>query len=244
MEAVENMQGGLNGAMNSIAARAVAARKYAKMTQKQAEAASGVKQSDISKIERGDTERPAGLLALARAYHVDPNWLDTGDGIAPWDQGVLQPGELAIRFRGSPKNTEPGPDNRGNVPLISWVQAGTWNTAEDPFLPGEAERWVPCLASHSASSFALRVRGDSMTAPHGNMKTYPEGSIIFVDPERRSPANGERIIAKLEGTDEVTFKVFKEEDGRMWLAPLNPTHEPIRQPFHVLGTVIGKWEDD
>ena len=34
-----------------------------------------------------------------------------------------------------------------------------------------------------------------------------------------------------------------EEDGRRWLQPLNAAHEPMREPFHVLGTVIGKWED-
>lgn len=81
-----------------------------------------------------------------------------------------------------------------------------------------------------------------MTAPHG--KSYPEGSIIIVEPDRRSPINGERIVAKLSGSEDVTFKVYKEEDGRRWLQPLNPSHEPIREPFKVLGTVIGKWEDE
>jgi SOS-response transcriptional repressor LexA len=42
----------------------------------------------------------------------------------------------------------------------------------------------------------------------------------------------------------VTFKAYKEEDGRRWLQPLNPTHQPIREPFKVLGTIIGKWEDE
>lgn len=140
-------------------------------------------------------------------------------------------------------NVEAAPDHKGLVPLISWVRAGEWHPAADPLQPGEAERWLPCLAGHSASTYALRVKGDSMTAPQGNVRTYPEGSFIFVDPERRSPVNGDRIIAKLEGEDEVTFKVYKNEDGRQWLLPLNPTHEPIRQPFRVLGTVIGKWED-
>jgi transcriptional regulator with XRE-family HTH domain len=66
--------------MESIAKRALAARKNANMTQKQAQAASGVNQSSISKIERGDTNRSANMLALARAYNADPHWLDTGDG--------------------------------------------------------------------------------------------------------------------------------------------------------------------
>jgi SOS-response transcriptional repressor LexA len=42
----------------------------------------------------------------------------------------------------------------------------------------------------------------------------------------------------------VTFKVYKEEDGRRWLQPLNAAHEPIRDEFRVIGTVIGKWEDE
>ncbi len=126
--------------------------------------------------------------------------------------------------------------------MISWVKAGEWNEASDPLQPGDAEAWLPCMRKHSERSYALRVRGDSMQAPYG--KSYPEGCIIFVDPELRAPTNGARIVAKLAGTDEVTFKVFKEEDGRRWLQPLNPTHLPIRDEFEVLGTVIGKWEDE
>lgn len=132
----------------------------------------------------------------------------------------------------------------GEVPLISWVAAGAWDEAVDNFQPGDADEWVPCVRKHSRYTYALRVKGDSMTAPHGNTRSYPEGCIIFVDPARKLPANGERIIAKLEGSAEVTFKTYKEEDGRRWLQPLNPSHEPIRDPFKVLGTVIGKWEDE
>lgn len=141
-------------------------------------------------------------------------------------------------------NVQQGPDLRGKVPLISWVQAGAWCQAVDLLPPGESERWMDCPVSHSAGTFALRVRGDSMTAPHGNSRTYPEGSFIFVDPERRNPVNGERVVACLNGTDEVTFKIYKNEDGRQWLQPLNPSHEPIRGEFHILGAVIGKWEDE
>ena len=102
---------------------------------------------------------------------------------------------------------------------------------------------MDCPVSHSSSTFALRVRGDSMTAPHGSSRSYPEGCFIFVDPEKRTPNNGDRVVACLTGTDEVTFKVYKNEDGRQWLQPLNPSHEPIREKFHIIGTVLGKWED-
>lgn len=142
------------------------------------------------------------------------------------------------------QNVTSAPSMQGTrVPLISWVKAGQWHSASDPFAPGEAERWMDCPVPHSPGSYALRVRGDSMTAPHGNTRTYPEGSIIFVDSEKRTPTNGDRVIACLLGTDEVTFKVYKNEDGRQWLQPLNPSHDPIREEFKVLGTIFGKWED-
>lgn len=139
-------------------------------------------------------------------------------------------------------NVSPGPDVRGRVPLISWVQAGVWNEAVDIYEPGYAEDWLPVLRNGSPHSYALRVQGDSMTAPHG--RSYPEGTIIIVDPEQRSPSSGQRIIAKLVGTNAVTFKVFVDEDGKRWLKPLNPLHEPIRDEFRVLGTVIAKYEPE
>ena len=107
----------------------------------------------------------------------------------------------------------------------------------------DSPTYLPCPAPHGRSTFALRVKGDSMTAPYG--RSYPDGCIIYVDPERRSPVNGDRIVACLvdTGDHEVTFKIYKNEDGRQWLAPLNTQHPPLFERFTVLGTVIGKWED-
>ena len=237
--------------METIAARALAARKYAKMTQKQAEAASGVKQSNISKIERGDTGRSMALLALARAYRVDPNWLDTGDGPAPWDLAQMrtardhanEPAGAYKVTRTPPASPSFQPGTPDTVPLLEWTQAASWDGTRQGAI--DANRWIPCIAHHSPGhTYALRVRGDSMTAPSGYMKSYPAESIIFVDTLRTAPADGDRIIASIDPSHEPTFKVFKEEDGRRWLLPLNPKHEPIRTAFTVLGTVIGKWEDE
>lgn len=193
----------------------------------------GVSSSAASQWKDGPTKAlkagPATRLAERTGFRA--RWIADGDG----------PKKDLMSFAA---NTSPGPDLRGKVPLISWVQAGDFCQATDVMTPGEAERWMHCPVSHSPGSFALRVRGDSMTAPHGNSRSYPEGCFIFVDPERREPVNGDRVVACLSGTDEVTFKVYKNEDGRQWLQPLNPSHEPIRENFHILGAVIGKWEDE
>jgi SOS-response transcriptional repressor LexA len=177
--------------------------------------------SGKSKFLRGEN-----LLQAASALKVNQQWLATGEG--PMSASI---------------NIEQGPKLRGKVPLISWVQAGEWCEAVCTVHVTDAERWMDCPVTHSSQTFALRVRGDSMTAPSGATRTYPEGCFIFVDPERCDPVNGDRVVACLLGTNDVTFKVYKNEDGRQWLQPLNPLHEPIREPFKVLGTVLGKWED-
>lgn len=214
-------------------------RRKAGLTLEQLSGLSGVDVGTISALELRDSTRSKYALQLAAAFGMTVEMLQSD---AEHDVVALMAGAGRPRSPSEASNVEPASGSRGDVPLISWVAASDWCEAGDPYPPGVAEEWLPCPARHSKGTFALRVRGDSMTAPHGNTRTYPEGCVIFVDPERRSPANGDRIIACLEGAHEVTFKVYKNEDGRQWLAPLNPSHEPIRDPFRVLGTIIGKWE--
>lgn len=118
-------------------------------------------------------------------------------------------------------NVAPGPRIQGHVPVISWIQAGAFCEAVDPFEPGDAEEWLPCPAKHSDRAYALRVKGDSMTSPHPGQKSYPEGTYIFVDPEKPL-TNGCRVVAKLNG--EVTFKTYAEDMGRTFLRPINPSY--------------------
>lgn len=143
----------------------------------------------------------------------------------------------------TPYNVEPGPDSIRQVPLISWIAAGKFAEVEDPFPPGEAEEYLPYPKRGDISVIiALRVKGDSMTAQYG--KSYPHDSIIYVNLDQRTPVSGQRIVAKLAHEEEATFKVYIEDAGRKWLKPLNPQHPPILDPFRVVGTVVGKWEDE
>lgn len=198
-----------------------------------AAAAMGVTKQAVYSIRRGQTKAATAEnnAAAALYFQCNPSWLASGVGTPNW--GRINSTDLAPA------------ESKGRIPLISWVQASNWcDAARDTTISFEnVETWLDCPVAFTNGSFALRVRGDSMTAPTGQGRTFPEGCIIFVDPEKRSPNNGDRIIACLEHTDNVTFKIYKNEDGRQWLQPLNPAHEPIRDNFHVIGTIFGKWED-
>lgn len=195
------------------------------MTQDQLAAACGWEGAGrVSNYESGRREpNAADMQSMAAVLKVAAAWLWTG-----------QESYASVREAPSVHGMPP-------VPVISWVRAGHWDEASDPMQPGDADDWKPCPVSHGPRAYALRVVGDSMTAPHG--KSFPDGCLIFVDPDRLDPSNGAAIIAKVNGDDAVTFKVIMKDAGRIWLRALNPAYPPIMDKFRVLGTVIGKWED-
>lgn len=76
----------------------------------------GVKRGAVAQWETGasKTLEAENLLAAAKAMDVSAYWLATGKG---------------DKRRNVLHNVTLGPDTRGFVPLISWVQAGSWDEA-------------------------------------------------------------------------------------------------------------------
>jgi SOS-response transcriptional repressor LexA len=98
---------------------------------------------------------------------------------------------------------------------------------------------------HSNTSYALRVKGDFMTSPHAGQRSYLDGSIIFVDPDKPL-TNGCRVIAKLHTSDVAIFKEYREDGGKHYLKPLNsqyPTLELI-DDTKLCHVVIGQFIAD
>jgi len=141
-------------------------------------------------------------------------------------------------------NVEQGPETRGMIPLISWVQAGAWSEVVDLYAVGDAEQWLPCPTNHGARCFALRVRGESMFDPHGR-RSFREGDIVYVDPDRQFE-NGSLVIAKLTDSQEATFKQLVIEDGKRYLKALNPSWPERMMPINgnciIVGVVFSKVE--
>ena len=205
------------------------------------------------------------LIALREAIGVNQSELARRVGVTPqavqkWESGANGPRgkrleKLASELRstvgylvsgegdGTP-NVEPGPEQKGYVPLISWVQAGSWCEVEDIYAVGDAEDWLPCPTSHGPRTYVLRVRGESMNNPHSR-KTFRAGDLIYCDPDRQAE-NGSMVVVKLDDEQQATFKQLIIEGDQKFLKPLNPNWpEPIIKingNATICGVVIGKYE--
>jgi SOS-response transcriptional repressor LexA len=172
-------------------------------------------------------------FAIAKFFsgdnQINPEWVQSGKG-------------RKFISKSYSSNVELAPDLTGVVPLISFVQAGQWCETIDNLHPGEAEVWLPCTSQHGPHTYALRVRGDSMTSPYPGQRTYIDGSIIFVDPDRVL-TNGCRVIAKLSDAEEATFKEYQEDSGKRYLKPLNPQYQmqEITDETRICGVIIGQY---
>lgn len=121
-------------------------------------------------------------------------------------------------------------------PVISWVEAGGWNEAVEPYPAGYSDTFELTDYKAKGQAFWLVVRGDSMTATAG--QSIPEGMLILVD-TGLEPTPGKLVIAKLPESNEATFKKLVEDAGRYFLKPLNPAYPtiPITEDCKLIGVI-------
>ena len=118
------------------------------------------------------------------------------------------------------------------VPMVGKIPAGNWREAiEDPI------SLVPC-ESGGPNTFALIADGDSMD------QIVPPGGRIYIDPDDFELRDGKFYAVMREG--ETTFKRFRANPARLEPCSSNPAHQAIaigREPFTVIGRVVGTWRD-
>lgn len=205
----------------------------------------GVSRASVSLWMNGGTKKvdADNLIALCDLLGINIKWLQNGKGEKFSTAGTVgmtvdEPlANYSIDELGNDKIMLTAP-----VPLISWVQAGQFCESHDLLAAGDAEEWLPRPKGASDSTYALTVRGDSMTSPYPGSRSYPEGMIIFVDPEKEV-LPGNRGIFKLPESNEVTFKELVSDAGRLYLKPLNPQYDKIAvdKEMTICGKVIGSY---
>lgn len=132
------------------------------------------------------------------------------------------------------------------LPVISWVQAGVWDQIMDKFQAQDAEKWVLSPFSNSEAAFVLRVIGQSMFNPGGDL-SFREGDYISVDP-RLAPRNESFVIFKRASEPAVGFRqLLIEGDGAMLLHALNPSwptrYTQLDSQTSIVGVVTGQWRE-
>ncbi len=116
------------------------------------------------------------------------------------------------------------------IPLLGWVAAG-----EPVDLSAEDERVSVPASMVRRNTYALRVRGHSMIDDN-----IQDGDIIVIE-KTETAANGQSVIAMING-ETVTLKKFYVERDGIRLQPANPDMEPIvlrNEEVQILGIVTG-----
>ncbi|PTV44559.1 hypothetical protein DBL02_12800 [Acinetobacter oleivorans] len=129
------------------------------------------------------------------------------------------------------------------VPVISWVQAGTWTTADSIPMGTEFKEWLPPNPKCGKNGYGLIVVGESMSPD------FRPSDKIYVNPDFQISdlKTGDLVIVACDGETEATFKKLIVESNGMYLEPLNPKwHEkiiPLREGCKLVGKVVGLYRD-
>jgi SOS-response transcriptional repressor LexA len=209
--------------------------------------ACGISSSQLSQWINGSldskTGRPRGMRSescrrIEEKIGMSKNWLDT-DHTSELSK-LIDSLETKIDLS---SNISKATLSADQVPLISWVTAGSLVDIEDNHLPGEADQWVtPEYTKPSRHAFALRVEGDSMSGGTNGVN-FPDGCLIIIDPER-APKSGDYVVAKDTTTQKATFKKLTTDGASWFLKPINPAYptKEIDDPaLRVIGVVV-EWQ--
>jgi|GEM_PF-518010 len=201
-------------------------RKQKDLTLDELASVVGVSKSTISKIENGKQGYTGETITkIAEALGIRPTdifkFAEAHTSAAEANEHIDWEKEAAHAHLEAIEDSTHDRIRTTVVPLISWVQAGTWQTLADPNVdsPG-ANELIATTYKAKAHTYALRVRGDSMEPK------FPEGCIIIVEPEE-DVLPGKYVIVRQNG-DEATFKQLIKDGSTLLLKPLNDRY-PIME---------------
>lgn len=190
------------------------------------------------------------LYLICDVLETTPSYLDHGEVTKKQSPAELMQKIKDIENGGTrdsriaPKDTVNAPmaDTSDEVPILSWVAAGSWSNVEAVTFDDAIGR-VSRPKNLSKNGFALVVRGESM------LPKFDPDDIIFVEPQTGLLAlkNNDLVIVQCNNDTEATFKqlVLGETSEDMYLRPLNTNwHEQKMLPMgecSLVGKVVGKY---
>lgn len=183
---------------------------------------------------------------LATLAEVDNGFLsriETGKARGSWETYIKIAGALGVSIEKllpiGNSNVEDAEIGWRRVPVLDYVQAGRWMGVDGLAKDESIRETILTDLEHPPSTFALRIRGDSMTP------LFQEGDMVVIAPTI-APQPGDFVVATDEN-GEATFKQYRaagvNESGQkvFELRPLNETYAPMRsdrQPLAIVGTMV------
>lgn len=209
--------------MNNIGNIIKSRRLELSLTLEEVGKAVGVSKSTVQKWENGfiSNMKRDKIAALAKILNINPVSLITGDRDINSDNVSL------------PDGVEPYNPIMHRIPILGNIAAGLPLFAEE-----NIEGYTYTELNHGGEYFALRIKGDSMTAAN-----IPDGSLVTV---RSQPQveNGE-IAAVRVNDDSFTVKRFKQNNNIVTLTPqsYNPKHQVqiydlTKDKIDIIGKVV------
>lgn len=176
---------------------------------------------------------------IAEFLKVNSEWLISGAG-----QMNLHSTQISKHESKYDNNiTTPIPIAGRLIPVISWVQAGSWTSVDSVPNGTQFEEWLPPNPKCGKNGYGLEVVGESM------MPDFRPGDKIYVNPDFQTAdlRTGDLVIVSCEGDAEATFKKLILESGNVYLQPLNP-HWPeqtiaLVDGCKLVGKVVGLYRD-
>ncbi|EPF72583.1 hypothetical protein GCM10025882_32090 [Acinetobacter gyllenbergii] len=168
--------------------------------------------------------REEKLQTLANSFNIDISYLDHGTSL---ETNISNPFPVAGRL----------------VPVISWVQAGTWTCTEGVPAGTQFEEWLPPNPKCGKNGYGLEVVGESM------LPDFRPSDKIYVNPDFQISdlKTGDLVIVACDGETEATFKKLIVESNGMYLEPLNPKWlekiMELREGCKLVGKVVGLYRD-
>ena len=201
--------------MNNWSTRLKSKMQELAITQEELANKLGVSRSAVGHYVQGTRTPPLRQLTrLAGILKCDPSWLQFGSS----DEEI---------------KTQQASANQ--IPILDWKDAkGSKHTHPKPIKN----------LKHLAFSFpnkdcyALQIKNDSMLSPTPGICFLPD-SFIIIDP-RKSPDNGDFVIAQITKNNEKILRQYVEEGGNKYLKPLNPQYPLILldRTIKIIGTLI------
>ena len=201
---------------------------------KQARVNAGLTQTDVAKA--------CGLTRQAVGNWENLDKKDAPDLKALHDIAAKCGVKITWLVDGLSDNVEIVTNNIHKVPLLEWTDIGESEIDMRKFANGYAGGTYTCPVECAPMTFALKVKTNAMTSDNPLEASYPKGCIIFCDPSKAQEAtSGSLVIAYLEESREIAFKMYIKDGGKEWLESLNSKYDRITEPFVIRAQVLGSF---